>query len=435
MEAWAMADTPLAKWLFFPEDFVMTTPPQGATLRKAGVCLALLGAFVLLVVAILTAKGIFASAEKPCVVPATPPNEALFIPSPLGVNESACLVIKPAALFKTEFEKRNTLVRTKESALTTANAVTGPERDTRVTAATTDLADAKSAVAAPIQASEFALFIDNRKTSVRILQGYKPEEGVVAVRIPLRAPVDAKTDEAKTWREILAGAGLTGSRTVSVALVPADQAIPSPSALSGKGTLEVFAPGSVWLGAAALLAMAAGILMAAWYTGMFRDGPLNTATGALPPFSLGRLQMAWWFFLVFGGFLFIWLVTGQFTNVMNSQAVTLIGISLTSGLAARVIDATSPTPHGQSRTLLADILFDGSTVSMHRLQMTVWTIVLGAAFVWSVVYTYAFPEFDTSLLVLAGIVNGTYIGFKLPEAIRPAPGGAQPAPVPPQPRQ
>ena len=39
--------------------------------------------------------------------------------------------------------------------------------------------------------------------------------------------------------------------------------------------------------------------------------PGNPAA-ALPPFSLARTQFAFWLFLVTGGFLFIWLTTGQF---------------------------------------------------------------------------------------------------------------------------
>ena len=72
---------------------------------------------------------------------------------------------------------------------------------------------------------------------------------------------------------------------------------------------------------------------------------------------------------------------------------------------------------GDSKTqgFLLDLLSDNTGVSLHRFQMVVWTIVLGAMFAIGVWQTYRMPQFDPSLLALMGISSGTYLGFKIPE--------------------
>lgn len=62
-----------------------------------------------------------------------------------------------------------------------------------------------------------------------------------------------------------------------------------------------------------------------------------------------------------------------------------------------------------------DMLSDADGVSFHRLQMAIWTVVLGIVFVEQVMSTLALPAFDSTLLALMGFSSGTYLGFKLPE--------------------
>ena len=159
-----------------------------------------------------------------------------------------------------------------------------------------------------------------------------------------------------------------------------------------------------------------GILVAGWRTGMLRErNPDPNTTGSLPPFSLGRVQLAWWLFLTVGGFLFVWLLTGQFENVLNDGALTLLGISGVSGLTARLIEQNLSEPPTVSHSFLKDILSDGSSLVLQRVQMFAWTLILGLIFAWTTVWNLAFPVFGQHLLVLAGLVNGTYLGFKFPE--------------------
>src|SRR5207253_2766427 len=56
-------------------------------------------------------------------------------------------------------------------------------------------------------------------------------------------------------------------------------------------------------------------------------------------FSLGRTQMAFWFFIVLGGYLFIGVMTGTWIGTIGTQALALMGISATTGIAAAVISS------------------------------------------------------------------------------------------------
>jgi hypothetical protein len=64
---------------------------------------------------------------------------------------------------------------------------------------------------------------------------------------------------------------------------------------------------------------------------------------------------------------------------------------------------------------LVDILSDANGLSFYRFQVFIWTIILGGFFIWHVANKLSMPEFDTTLLLLMGISNGTYLGFKIPE--------------------
>jgi hypothetical protein len=60
-------------------------------------------------------------------------------------------------------------------------------------------------------------------------------------------------------------------------------------------------------------------------------------------------------------------------------------------------------------------LNDEAGMSIHRLQMVVWTLVLAFVFVSEVFQELRMPDLDVSLLALMGVSAGTYLGFKVPE--------------------
>jgi hypothetical protein len=202
--------------------------------------------------------------------------------------------------------------------------------------------------------------------------------------------------------------------------------------------------------------------------------------------SLGRLQMLFWFCLIIGSFIFIFLVTFDI-NSITTESFTLLGISATTGLAAVAIDrsksdsaTTQPDPtqaskniealgikspkhvrslythyknketrkkkvselKGQlkldganddktvedlwaayekeiqpfrSRGMLKDLINDINGPTIHRFQVVVWTLVLGAIYAYFVYVALETPSFGNNLLALMGISGATYLGFKIPE--------------------
>lgn len=133
----------------------------------------------------------------------------------------------------------------------------------------------------------------------------------------------------------------------------------------------------------------------------------------LPPFSLARSQMAFWFFMVIASFIFIWMTTGG-TSV-SSSVLVLIGISAGTALGATAIDSGRPDePAQESNGFLNDILSEGKGITFHRFQIVVWTLVLGIVFFRSLITSLTMMDFSTNLLTLMGISSGTYLGMKLP---------------------
>jgi hypothetical protein len=180
-------------------------------------------------------------------------------------------------------------------------------------------------------------------------------------------------------------------------------------------------------------------------------------------YSLGKSQMAFWGLLVLLTFVGVVLMTDSMERV-PPQVLILLGLSGATGLGAVVIgeskkagtkadiaalenekqrleaeklanaagfpqtsqarltqldaelaqlrQALEPAP---SEGFWRDICSDGNGLSFHRLQVVLWTLVLGAIFVWSVTQVISMPEFSETLLILLGISNGTYLGFKFPE--------------------
>ncbi|WP_287188468.1 hypothetical protein, partial [Mesorhizobium sp.] len=68
-----------------------------------------------------------------------------------------------------------------------------------------------------------------------------------------------------------------------------------------------------------------------------------------------------------------------------------------------------------SRGFVQDVLSTEGGPQMQRLQSVAWTIILGGIFVWIAVRDYRFPTFDVNLLLLMGIAQSLYIGFKFQE--------------------
>lgn len=322
---------------------------------------------------------------------------------------------------------------------------------------------------------KFILYLDWRS-----LKGLKPR---LADRKNTLLFDIMRTEESKSEWDALLGRPFWGQKGFTYE-VPVSVGYENENAIStdvdndNKYALVVVNKWGFWIFVVLFLASIWGFWWLAHNTGIIRDN-----CPQLPfekrPYSLGRTQMAFWFYVVAVSYCLIWLITSN-RDSLTTSALALIGISAATALGAAAISrskssaevtkkhdlelegkaieirlseldaklsATPPPPDlitlenertmkrarleqinkellkaedirppQESENFFLDLMSDANDVSLHRFQMAVWTLILGIVFIASVYNSLAMPEFSGTLLALMGVSGGTYIGFKFPEA-------------------
>jgi|GEM_PF-600010 len=227
--------------------------------------------------------------------------------------------------------------------------------------------------------------------------------------------------------------------TAAVSLGPKGESRPLDTAAEGSNALQfkLLHPGYLIVTGILFLLTLLLFLWLARRSGILRTAGPAGIPATQRPFSLSRVQMAWWFFLVLWAFLFITMISGNIAPI-PAEILGLIGIASGTFLGAEVIDngkeqeraaqvAQSPgtakpstgSPHQPGLYgFFQDILSDASGVAFHRFQILVLTIAIGGIFIVRVSQQLVMPEFDATLLGLMGISSGTYIGAKFPESAK-----------------
>ena len=251
---------------------------------------------------------------------------------------------------------------------------------------------------------------------------------------------------------------------------------PKNAALSAQPAMQLvaFDTGRMVLGLFSVaLIIVTTILMCAWTT-MARDPGIPQLRRHDRPFSLGRVQMAFWFCLIVASFIFIGVLTSDMSSIA-AQSFVLLGISAATALGSIAVDQTKDLPISQIQAGLADMgIFSAADVdrlmaadsgtaastiipvvkiganlnptvgqlvaeyrkriaavksdgflrdivndingpTIHRWQIVIWTVILGGVYIATVYATLETPDFDANFLALMGISGATYIGFKIPE--------------------
>jgi hypothetical protein len=143
------------------------------------------------------------------------------------------------------------------------------------------------------------------------------------------------------------------------------------------------------------------------------------------PFSLGRLQMAWWLLIILAAFLALAMARHQVGGVMNRPTAMILAIAAATLFGAFWVERVTVPPHRRpdGSNFLADVLCDENGLCLHRLQFLVWNAVLGMSFVWTVVTDASMPMFDSYTLAILAISGATFVGFKRHESARIAAQG------------
>lgn len=170
------------------------------------------------------------------------------------------------------------------------------------------------------------------------------KEGPVDHYDALRFKVALTNDNKKQWLELLGGTGF-GDKPMSVSIALPDvfekgttEIMPTainPSANSPQWQKVGFRASTNWLTWLLLTAFVLLLLLFVYYafeTNLLREMGMD----GFWHLSLGRCQMAFWFFIICGCYMFVWIIIGDY-KTLTSQELMPIGISAATGLSARFI--------------------------------------------------------------------------------------------------
>ncbi len=162
------------------------------------------------------------------------------------------------------------------------------------------------------------------------------------------------------------------------------------------------------------------IAMLLTFNWLIKKTNLIRITDSQSKYSLGLTQLLFWVFLIALSFVYIWITTTEMYPITGSVLV-LLTISLSTSGGARLVDkARDPSRifQASSESFFKDILSDDIGYSVHRVQMAIWTLILGIIFVYEVIVKQQMPQFDNNLLLLMGISSTGYVGLKSIESIK-----------------
>jgi hypothetical protein len=166
---------------------------------------------------------------------------------------------------------------------------------------------------------------------------------------------------------------------------------------------------------------------------LFRTSPVDT-NGKLTEgmYSLAKVQLAFWTVIIILCETYIWCITGALPD-LSASSLILLGISVgTTALSNAVGYANELKPQPTTGSFWRDIITDSAGVpSIHRMQMVIWTILIGFYFIRQSWLHFSMPDISENMMILMGISSGTYVVFKTQEpktTTVPAPA----APVNPQ---
>jgi hypothetical protein len=148
------------------------------------------------------------------------------------------------------------------------------------------------------------------------------------------------------------------------------------------------------------------------------------------PYSLSRFQFLLWLIVIFVSIIHIWIITNILISPTGSVLV-LLGISSGTFYISKMLDASPPPPGDpktpselvgefidndqRSKGLMMDMINDGKSMSLHRLQLLLFTVFLGCYFLIRVVGLLVMPEISETMMGLMGISSVTYAGIKSTE--------------------
>lgn len=194
---------------------------------------------------------------------------------------------------------------------------------------------------------------------------------------------------------------------------------------AGRAGAAQLAPAEGW-GAGLIAVLLAGglLLVAAARSRLLRapvaatldaDGQPLPVVEAAPPYSLARVQLAWWSALVLGGGLVSAGVTGALP-ALPATTLGLLGVSVGAVVLAALAPVRPPEPGDgpspASQGWLADLLCDEHGLAIHRLQFVLTSLVVGSCLGYAVYSTGVLPTWPPKVALLLALSALAYVGPK-----------------------
>jgi hypothetical protein len=194
-----------------------------------------------------------------------------------------------------------------------------------------------------IDPHNFVLYLDGRPLEginalpIQPAQGDDPTTGKLQFELQ-------RTEKSRAAWTALLGSPKSVAKWVKVSVgLPNQPALPTIAEIS----LRVLHRGWLWLAVILLLvALIFGIWLARRGWLIHDSNPPQPGDGKQKPYSLALTQAAFWFFLVIGSFILIYLITGEY-NTITDQALILMGIGTGTALGAAMIEASKTDTSNQ----------------------------------------------------------------------------------------
>jgi hypothetical protein len=133
-------------------------------------------------------------------------------------------------------------------------------------------------------------------------------------------------------------------------------------------------------------------------------------------YSLANTQLFFWTVLFVIAYLSICFKTDTLPDIPLS-VLAILGISVSTTAVSKLIDknpAKAPIidKNATSQGLFVDILSDGVSINVQRVQNVAFNAFFGVLFLQKAFSTNLLPDFDNNVLLLLGISAGAYAGLK-----------------------
>lgn len=279
----------------------------------------------------------------------------------------------------------------------------------------------------------------------RALSGLTPlAVDLGAGRLQYRLTINPQNRD--TWAHLLSPLAFERAVQFSVGLEQVDPFSTAFTLESRRAVLTVINRG--WLLAAVLIVTTLSVAFCglAMHTTVLMERYKKPDGTLCHRFSLAKVQLALWFFVIFSAFLVIWLVTGNFDS-LNTSILSTLSISAGTALGDTFVKASGPTtatgnpgsansdaflaPSWTARRFLRELLSDDEGCSIARFQMLAWTLALVIVFLADAFDNLQMPVFGPELLYLLGLSTGTYVAHRVPEMQRDRQRVDAPAPAQP----